>query len=245
MVPAAYNGFFTASVGASAALIGLLFVAVSVFPDRIVGPNAESERQAEAANAFSSLLNAFFISLGALIPGLPLDGLVFVMGIFSLLNTCALVVAIWRAYRAKTQRLLSRERISSIALILGSFYIYGSEIWWGFQMLSGKATNPFSFIASLLLVSYGLALVRAWGLLGARRNSIGELIGAIVQGASDAAHLTHENHSNRSAREQGDTGDTGDTAPGAAQASVNTASTPAAVPQGAFTPKTPQAGDAP
>jgi hypothetical protein len=60
--------FFAASVGAAAALIGLLFVAISVAPERTFGPAAEIERRLNAERAFTALGNVFFVSLGALLP---------------------------------------------------------------------------------------------------------------------------------------------------------------------------------
>ena len=44
------------------------FVAVSIAPEQIVSATAPVERRAMAASAFTALLNAFFISLGALVP---------------------------------------------------------------------------------------------------------------------------------------------------------------------------------
>jgi len=69
MVPPELSNYFLATAGAGAALIGLLFVAVSIAPEQIVTRRAPMERQAVAASTFTALLNAFFISLGALIPG--------------------------------------------------------------------------------------------------------------------------------------------------------------------------------
>jgi hypothetical protein len=69
MVPPDLANFFIASVSAGGALLGLLFVAVSIAPEQIVASRAPMERQAVAASTFTALVNAFFVSLGALIPG--------------------------------------------------------------------------------------------------------------------------------------------------------------------------------
>ncbi|MEO7001030.1 MAG: hypothetical protein ABI068_04415, partial [Ktedonobacterales bacterium] len=172
-------------------------------------------------------------SLGALIPGITVSALVLVMGVFSLLNTCALTVAIGRSYRAKPAGLWSRERVSGIGLILGSLYIYGAEIWWGVQTISVKGDVTFAFVASLLLFSFGLALVRAWSLLGARRNSIGDLVGSLLQDVSGASHASHSDRTSKA------------TAPDATMPTVPTVSAtsaPASVPLTAPTAKTTQTG---
>jgi hypothetical protein len=60
MVPAEFNNFFVASASAGAALVGLLFVAVSIAPEHIVMANAPIERRAMSSSSFTALLNAFF-----------------------------------------------------------------------------------------------------------------------------------------------------------------------------------------
>ena len=63
-----YHDFFVASAGAAAALIGLLFVAISFAPERIVGAEGEAGGYGNAQRAFIALVNVFFVSLVALIP---------------------------------------------------------------------------------------------------------------------------------------------------------------------------------
>jgi hypothetical protein len=60
-----YANFFLASAGAGAALMGLLFVAISITPEGTVLPTAPRERQVVASGAFTAFTNAFFVSLGA------------------------------------------------------------------------------------------------------------------------------------------------------------------------------------
>src|SRR5579863_569867 len=76
VVPPAFANFFIASTSAGAALVGLLFVAVSFAPEQIVTSRAPVERQAVAGSAFTALINAFFISLVALIPHLNIGSLI-------------------------------------------------------------------------------------------------------------------------------------------------------------------------
>lgn len=69
MVPSSFSNYFSAMVGAGGALIGLLLVAISIHPERTLGSRADAQRQAVAANAFSAMVNAFFVSAAGLIPG--------------------------------------------------------------------------------------------------------------------------------------------------------------------------------
>ena len=90
MVPSSYVSFFAGSAQAAAALVGLLFVAVSIAPERIITREAPPERQVVAESAFTALVNAFFISMGGLVPAVRLGGVVTGMSIASLLGTAAL-----------------------------------------------------------------------------------------------------------------------------------------------------------
>ncbi len=89
MIPPAFNTFFATIAGAGAALVGLLFVAISIAPEQTVRPEAPLERQAMASSCFIALSNPFLIALIALIPsidagavGLTTLGLS-VMGLFN------------------------------------------------------------------------------------------------------------------------------------------------------------------
>jgi hypothetical protein len=68
MVPPAFLPFFAASMGAAATLLGLLFVAASIAPERTVAAGAPVERQMVADSIFTALINAFFVSMGGAIP---------------------------------------------------------------------------------------------------------------------------------------------------------------------------------
>ena len=132
MVPPQFVNFFIASASAGAALVGLLFVAVSIAPEHIVQANAAVERQAMAASSFTALLNAFFISFGALLPE-NVGYITLVMSLSGLINSIYLT------------RNMFKERGNSEAF-------YG--------------------LTGLLLSVYGIGLLRAWQLLGARRYGL-------------------------------------------------------------------------
>jgi hypothetical protein len=86
MVPAAFHDYFVASTGAGAALVGLLFVAVSIAPERTVMSGAPVERQAVATSAYTALLNAFFLSLVALLPQTNLEWAALALSMIGLAN---------------------------------------------------------------------------------------------------------------------------------------------------------------
>ncbi|HEY7849750.1 MAG TPA: hypothetical protein VIC27_06770 [Ktedonobacterales bacterium] len=174
MIPAAYIPFFAASVGASGALIGLLFIAISIAPERTVGKTAEPEREAIAGNVFTALSNVFFIGLVALIPVPALGYVLVIIGVSSCLATIRLAGRLFTEGKPTRRRLGLPGVARRLALVAASLVIYGSEVWWGAQTLLGAARRDDAIIATAFLIvgGYGLVLVRMWALLGARRQSI-------------------------------------------------------------------------
>jgi hypothetical protein len=66
MIPERLANFYLATVGAGAALIGLLFVAISLHPERTLDRLAAPARRGVASGAFAALVNAFIVSTAAL-----------------------------------------------------------------------------------------------------------------------------------------------------------------------------------
>jgi hypothetical protein len=71
MPPGDFLGFFVSSVGAGGALVGLLFVAVSLAPERTIAPSAPAHARASALSAFT-LANAALYGAELLYVALPL-----------------------------------------------------------------------------------------------------------------------------------------------------------------------------
>lgn len=171
MVPGIYANYFLASTGASAALIGLLFVAISIAPERIFGEKATVERRAQAGSAFMALLNAFFVSLVALVPRTNLGYTALIMGLLALFSTLSVARHFW----------LDQERGNNgqrIALLLGSLLIYCWQIWYAVLLLRHSGdSGSLEGLAYLLLGSYGLGVSRAWELLGGQSEGLLSLLG--------------------------------------------------------------------
>ncbi len=167
MVPEAFNNFFLASAGVGATLVGLIFVAVSIAPEHIVQSNAPIERRAMAASAFTALLNAFFISFGALIPGI-IGSLTLVMSALGLTTSSLL------AWNLLKERERWQNVVRRVFLILVSFIIFGFEFYYAILIIKEPDNvGNFYTLAALLLAVYGIGLTRAWQLLGARRFGLG------------------------------------------------------------------------
>jgi hypothetical protein len=164
MITQTFTAYFAASAGAGAALIGLLFVAISIAPERTVMPEAPIQRQATATSAFTALVNAFFVSLSALIPGDSFGWAAAALAAFSLLNTLSLGARVLRHGGGP----MDYARHASPILL--SLLVYGFELYYGIRLAHNPADRDAPYaIADVLLGVYGFSLLRAWQLLGARR----------------------------------------------------------------------------
>src|SRR5689334_8568584 len=128
MIPESLTNFYLASAGIGATLVGLIFVAVSIAPERTVQANAPIERQAMAASSFTALLNAFFISLGALIPA-NIGYITLLMGSIGIVNSAFLGRALLK--RSERWQVIVRRML----IIIVSFIIYGYEIYYAILII--------------------------------------------------------------------------------------------------------------
>lgn len=164
MVPPEFGNFFIAGASAGAALVGLLFVAVSIAPEQIVTSRAPVERQAVAGSAFTALLNAFFISLVALIPHFNFGTLIVPFSSLSLLNSLFLA---WQILRLRKGWPSFLRRAILVLLSLG---LYGLELVYAVNLIKDPSQVGYLYnLIFLLLGVFSLGLVRAWELLGAHR----------------------------------------------------------------------------
>jgi hypothetical protein len=163
VVPTQYDNFLIASTGASAALLGLLFVSVSIAPERVFGPSAKAGHRGLALSSFTALANAFFISLSGLVPNLPFGLFVIIVGGIAFSQSLSLLPT---AREWKSEGRLIR----GIILLTAGIAVYGSEIFLGIDLYLNKASAELiSVLLQLLLAVFAMGLARAWELLGAPR----------------------------------------------------------------------------
>ena len=167
MVPPEFANFFIASASAGAALVGLLFVAVSIAPENIVTRTAPVERQAVAGSAFTALVNAFFISLVALIPHFSVGSVIVPFSSLCLLTS---LIQGWQLFRSvKSWQSLLRRAF----LVVLSVALYGLELLNAFQFITDPSQVGYLYaLVSCLLGAFALGLFRAWELLGVYRYGL-------------------------------------------------------------------------
>jgi hypothetical protein len=155
MVPSAYDAYFAAVATAAAALIGLLFVAVSVRDETIFGPKAIPGGEALAIIAFIGLVNSFVVSLLGLIPKINIGESAVIMAVIS-------IIAI-----ARLQRRPHAGRsliVSAVTLLAGAAQFAVGVLLIVNPHDSDQLINLSFIIFTTLIVS----LQRAWSLLRGR-----------------------------------------------------------------------------
>lgn len=156
MVPNDFHLYFQALVGAAGGLIGLLFVAVSLRPDSVFGSKASARGQALAGSAFTGLVNAFFVSLVALMPNTDVGEVAVVMALLGL----------WHTVRERRGFSKNPLNITSTLLIVAAL-LYQVEVG-AVLIASSRAPGAVATLAVLLLISVAASLSRAWLLLQGR-----------------------------------------------------------------------------
>jgi hypothetical protein len=165
-----YADFFIASAGASAAILGLLVVAVSVVNADDENATTRELRTVLAGSAFIALVNIFLVSIVALTGGSVVFGassLALAAG--GLLATRRLIP---RAKRAGNFSRGLRARNLNIAFASFSVAAYSAQLGLGAALLADSRSAALEHALVLVIVAlYCSALGRAWVVTGITRRT--------------------------------------------------------------------------
>lgn len=168
MIPDQFANYFLASAGAGAALIGLLFVAISIRPEHTFGVGAHPVRRGVASGAFTALTNAFFISMFALIPQTNVGLIALFVGMIDAVFTVRLARGLLHrpgGQRAETATWGAWWRLAVTLILSVVLYVY--EAMLGETLLRQPHNNgAIVGICYVMVWVYAVGLARAWELLG-------------------------------------------------------------------------------
>jgi hypothetical protein len=164
-----YENFFIASAGASAAILGLLVVAVSVVNADDANPTTRELRIVLAGSAYVALVDIFFVSIVALTGGSVALGLSsLAMATVGLLATRRLIP---RARRAGNFTRGFRDRELNIVFALISVGGYSAQLGLAVALLASTQSGALQRALVLVIVAlYCSALGRAWVVTGINRR---------------------------------------------------------------------------
>jgi hypothetical protein len=161
---ASAHGFFAASAGVAGALIGLLFVAISVAPERVLGPEAPEVHAIRAAAALTAFTNALTVSLFALIPTFNAGVAAIVVAILGLIFMLAALLRL--VPLARDGEVRARE-LSFLAGLAVTFVI---QLVAGLELNSDPhQSSALHVICVLVVVCFLIGIARTWELVGGPR----------------------------------------------------------------------------
>jgi hypothetical protein len=165
-----YEDFFIASAGASAAILGLLVVAVTVVNADDANPATRENRTVLAGSAFVALADIFMVSIVALTGGSVTFGLSsLAMAVVGLFATRRLVP---RAKRAGNFSSGFRARKLNIAFASISAGAYSVQFGLAVALLADARSSVLQHALVLVIVAlYCSALGRAWEVTGITRRT--------------------------------------------------------------------------
>jgi len=166
-----YSAFFTGAATVAGALIGLLFVALSLSPERL-RDSGSVEHQAIAATAFTALVDALFVSLIGLQPGGGLQYGAVIFGALGLSSTAGLAIRLWRSRHLG--HLSNRWPFFLVFILL----TYAAQMITGLvhETEAGAADRAATFV----YVMFGIGIARAWQLLGLKGGGLLDELGVTL-----------------------------------------------------------------
>jgi len=184
VVPLSFHDFFTGCATIAGALIGLLFVALSVTSESLSGENARTDHQVRAGAAFSALVNTMVIALFALLPTINLGTVALIVAAAGLGTTAALIFAV-----AREDKRIGRGDLYMFLVLL---VLYGLQLANAVQLQ--RAPHRVGLVANQGVLAIGFFLfgiARSWQLVGAREfGLIATMASMIHRPADNGPHRT-------------------------------------------------------
>jgi len=177
VVPESIRDFFVASGSAAGALIGLLFVTLSVAAGRVAQGKAGAQLyRVRASAALTAFTNALTVSLFALIPGHKIGPAVAVVAVGGLTFVAAALLSLIRLRQGRWDTL----RHALLLIVLAVTFVI--------QLIEGVSviTRPgnsgaVNTIAVLVIVCFLIGIARAWELIGGPSIGITREVTALVR----------------------------------------------------------------
>jgi uncharacterized membrane protein len=161
VVPDQFQAFYIASAGVAGALVGLLFVAVSVTMERMAERGETQIHRVRASAALSAFTNALVLSLFAIAPG---GGLAVAAIVASGLGLSHIVGSLMSLMRLRTPR---PSELTDALFLVSLAVIFVFELLSGIRLAgNASAHGPNTTLPLLVIFCFTVGIYRAWDLIG-------------------------------------------------------------------------------
>ncbi len=177
MVPENIHDFFLASGSVAGALIGLLFVAISVSSERLAQDKAGAQlHRIRAVAALTAFTNALAVSLFALVPGHKIGPAAVAVAVVGLVFVATAVLSLIRLRQVHWSTLRDALFLLGLAVTFVVQLIQGSVI-----IAQSDDPGAVNTIAILVIVCFLIGISRAWELIGGPSIGFTKEVTAIVR----------------------------------------------------------------
>jgi hypothetical protein len=177
VVPESIHDFFAASASVAGALIGLLFVAISVSSGRLAQDKAGAQlHRIRALAALTAFTNALSVSLLSLVPGHKIGPTALVVAVLGLLFVVTSVLSLARL------RQVHWGTVRDALFLLGLAVAFVVQLTQGYDIIV-QPDNPgaVNTVAIVIVVCFLVGISRAWELIGGPSMGFTKEVTALVR----------------------------------------------------------------
>ncbi len=177
MIPADLHAFFGAAASVAGALVGLLFVAITIANEPITATEGAQAHRVRAAAALSAFTNALTVSLFALLPGAKIGWTAVSVAAVGLLFVAASILSLLRVRQSDPGQLRDALFLLGLAITFALQLFYGLRV-----VLDRHDADSVETLAVLVIVCFLIGIARSWELIGGPSFPLHRELGAIVRG---------------------------------------------------------------